>query len=56
VTGALSAIIVLLGTTVAYFAARHARYRRPMQTVAGLLLTVGFALLGYALECVFGAP
>ena len=54
VLGTISAVSVLVGATVAYVAGRHPRYRRVMETMAGLLLIAGFALLGYSLELVLG--
>jgi hypothetical protein len=37
-------------------AARHPRYQQVMETVGGVLLIAGFALLGYALERLFADP
>ena len=51
---AVSVVSVVVGSGIAWIAARHPRHRDVMETCAGLLLIAGFALLGYCLECVFG--
>ena len=53
---AFCAISVALGTVVAYVADRYRRRQRLMETVSGILLIAGFALLGYLLELAFGRP
>lgn len=53
---AVSIVSIVVGTTVAWIAARRPRYRGVMETLGGILLISGFALLGYSLECVFGSP
>ena len=53
---AASVVSVVVGTGVAWMAARHPRHRDVMETGGGLLLIAGFALLGYSLECAFGRP
>jgi hypothetical protein len=52
--GGLAMICVILGAALAFAADRYPRQAAMMETVAGFLLIGGFALLGYALECVFG--
>jgi hypothetical protein len=55
ITG-LSTISLLLGIGIAYMATRYPEYRAVMETVGGVLLIGGLGLIGYALECVLGAP
>jgi hypothetical protein len=54
--GALSVVGVVVGAAFACMAGRHPRHRQVMETTGGVLLITGFALLGYALECVLGPP
>lgn len=54
--GALSLISVLVGTAFAWMAARQTRPQQAIETISGVLLIAGFALLGYSLECIFGRP
>jgi hypothetical protein len=51
-----STISMVLGAAIAHMANRHPQHREIIETVAGILLVGGFALLGYGLECVFGHP
>ena len=55
ITG-LSTISLLLGSAIAYMASRYPEYRKAMETVGGVLLIGGLALMGYALETVLGQP
>ena len=50
----LAMISVIFGAALAFAADRYPRQAAIMEIVAGFLLIGGFALLGYALECVFG--
>ena len=52
---ALGAVIVMLGTGIAYMAGRY-RHQDVIETIGGVLLITGFALIGYALQCVVGIP
>jgi putative Mn2+ efflux pump MntP len=52
----LSTISMVLGAAIAYLANCYPAHREIIETVAGILLIGGFALLGYGLECVFGHP
>jgi hypothetical protein len=54
--GGLSAVILVLGAAIAFMANRYPRRRQIMETVAGVLLIAGLALIGFTLEVVFGAP
>jgi hypothetical protein len=56
VIGALSVIGVAVGAAFACMAGRHPQHRQVMETIGGVLVIAGFALLGYALECVLGPP
>ncbi len=47
---------VVLGAAIAYRADGHPRHRQVMETVGGILLIAGFALLGGALGCAVGRP
>ena len=51
-----STITMVLGAAVAYTANTYPAHREIIETVAGILLIGGFAMLGYGLECVFGHP
>jgi hypothetical protein len=53
---AISAISFVLGATIAYVANGYPEYLPAIETVAGILLIGGLALLGYALEAVLGHP
>jgi hypothetical protein len=53
---AFSTISVVLGGAIAYMANSYPQHREIIETVAGILLIGGFAMLGYGLECVFGHP
>jgi hypothetical protein len=55
ITG-LSTISLVLGTATAYLASGYPKHRAAMETVAGILLLGGLALIGYAFECVLGQP
>jgi hypothetical protein len=53
----LSAVVsVLLGATIAYLASRFPKHQARLETLAGVLLIAGLALLGYFLEVAFGRP
>jgi hypothetical protein len=52
--GVLSAGGVLLGATIASMTDRYPRHKRNLEKLAGHLLIAGFALLGCALQSVFG--
>jgi len=52
----LSTVCVVFGAAIAYMAKSYPRYRGAIETVGGILLIGGFALLGYALESVCGHP
>ena len=54
--GALSVISVMVGMAFAYMAGRRGRHQQVMETLGGILLIAGFALLGYSLEGIFGPP
>lgn len=54
--GELSIVSVVVGTAFALGARRYTRYREAMETVGGVLLIAGFALLGYSLERMFWLP
>ena len=54
--GGLSAISVVVGMVFAYMAGRHRCNQQVMETLGGVLLIAGFALLGYSLESIFGPP
>jgi 1,4-dihydroxy-2-naphthoate octaprenyltransferase len=54
--GAFSVIPVIVGTALAWMATRHPQHQEILQTLGGILLIAGFALLGYSLECVFCRP
>jgi putative Mn2+ efflux pump MntP len=51
-----STISMMLGAAIAYMANSYPEHREIIETVAGILLIGGFALLSYGLECVFGHP
>jgi putative Mn2+ efflux pump MntP len=51
-----STISMVLGAAIAYMANSYPEHREIIETVAGILLIGGFAMLGYGLECVFGHP
>jgi len=51
-----STISMVLGAAIAYMANSYPQHREVIETVAGILLIGGFAMLGYGLECVFGHP
>jgi len=46
----------VLGTAIAYLAARRPQSQEAMETVGGILLLAGLALLGYALQSIVGRP
>lgn len=48
--GELSIVSVVVGTAFTLGARRYTQYREAMETVGGVLLIAGFALLGYSLE------
>jgi len=57
----LSAISVASGAAMSYWAMSRpdddrARLREAVQTIAGVLIIAGFALLGFGLECALGRP
>ena len=52
----LSATSVVIGTALAWMAARRPAHQKVMQTFGGLFLIAGFALLGYALDCIVSRP
>ena len=54
--GALSIISILLGAAFAWMAHGHPRRQPAMESIGGILLIAGFALLGYSLECMFCRP
>ena len=54
--GELSIVSVVVGTAFTLGARRYTRYREAMETVGGVLLIAGFALLGYSLERMFWLP
>jgi len=45
-----------LGAAIAYMANSYPRHRKTMETVGGILLIAGLALLGGALGCIIGRP
>jgi hypothetical protein len=51
-----STVSLVLGAAIAYTANSYPQHREIIETVAGILLIGGFAMLGYGLECVFGRP
>ena len=55
ITG-LSAISLMLGTAIAYSASSYPKHRAAIESLAGLLLLGGLALMGYTLEAVVGQP
>jgi hypothetical protein len=52
----LSTISLMLGTAIAYSASSYPKHQEAVETLAGLLLLGGLALMGYALEAVLGQP
>lgn len=54
--GELSIVSVVVGTAFALGARRYTQYRETLETVGGVLLIAGFALLGYSLERMFSLP
>ena len=46
----------MLGTAIAYSASSYPKHQEAVETLAGLLLLGGLALMGYALEAVLGQP
>jgi cytochrome c biogenesis protein CcdA len=54
IAAGVSAISVILGAALAFTASGHPRHREVIETVAGMLIIAGLALLGYALERVIG--
>jgi hypothetical protein len=50
----MSLVSLAAGVTISCGAATHPRHQRTMETVAGLLLIIGLALLGYMMEGVVG--
>ena len=55
ITG-LTTISLMLGTAIAYSASRHPKHQAVIETLGGLLLLGGLALMGYTLEAVVGQP
>jgi hypothetical protein len=53
---AISAISFVLCATVAYVANGYPEYLAAIETVAGILLIGGLALLGHTLDSVLGHP
>lgn len=56
VTTGFSLVCVVAGTLVACSADRYPHRRETLETVGGILLISGIALLGYGLGCVLGPP
>jgi putative Mn2+ efflux pump MntP len=54
--GILSVTSVVIGTALAWMAARRPAHRKVMEIFGGILLIAGFALLGYSLDCIVGRP
>jgi membrane associated rhomboid family serine protease len=54
--GALGVISAVVGTAFAYMASQHPRHQQVMETFGGVLLIVGFTLLGCSLEYIFTHP
>jgi hypothetical protein len=55
--GGFSAACIVAGAAMATVADRHPRHQRRIETLAGVLLIAGFALLGYGFNCAFcGRP
>ena len=54
VISSFGAASVMLGTAIAQMAGRHPRLQPAMETIGGILLIVGFVLIGYALQCALG--
>jgi hypothetical protein len=52
----VGAVTVLVGATIAYISCRYPLHQRALETFAGNLLVVGFALLGCSLGLVVGRP
>jgi cytochrome c biogenesis protein CcdA len=52
----VSTINMVLGAAVAFIANSYPPHREIIETVAGIVLIGGFAMLGYALECVLDVP
>jgi putative Mn2+ efflux pump MntP len=55
-TGVFSLINMVLGPTIACLAARFPRRQKVLETLGGVLLIFGLALLGYSLDLMFGRP
>jgi len=55
ITG-LSTISLILGTAIAYLASSYPKHQAAIETLAGVLLLGGLALMGYTLEAVLGQP
>jgi hypothetical protein len=55
ITG-LTTISLMLGTAIAYSASSYAKHQAVIETLGGLLLLGGLALMGYTLEAVVGQP
>jgi hypothetical protein len=55
ITG-LSAISLILGTAIAYMASSNPKHQVAIETLAGVLLLGGLALMGYTLEAALGQP
>ena len=56
IAAGVSAISVVLGAAIATMADRCPRHRAVIETVAGVLIIAGLALLGCALECAICRP
>jgi hypothetical protein len=54
--GILSVTSVVIGTALAWMAARCPAHRKVLEIFGGLLLIAGFALLGCSLDCIVGRP
>jgi hypothetical protein len=52
----LGAVSSGFGATIAYVGGRYPRHQGLLETVGGILLIAGFALIGYALQCIVGRP
>jgi hypothetical protein len=56
IAAGVSAISVILGAAVTTMAIGYPRHRAVIETVAGVLIIAGLAVLGCALECAIGRP
>jgi hypothetical protein len=55
ITG-ISTISLILGTAIAYLVSSYPKHQAAIETLAGVLLLGGLALIGYTLEVVLGQP